>query len=407
MGSRRKRPPLTAAVRGSRVVQPRLYILVSCSAAPSGRRLPRAVSVVRVSTVDPLADARWDAFVSTRPDAVVYHHSAWLAALEREYGTRPVGLACEDAHARFVGVLPLLRTRGLPLLDAALLGTRLASLPRTPVAGPLAVDRPATAALVGGAVDLARGEPGSCLQIKASSGDLNEAPAGLTRVAWRPSYAVALPNDVKEIRFGNARNHGAVRRAVNKAAKAGVRVRVAETEAQLRAWYGLYLETMRWHAIPPRPFRFFVALWELLRPKGLMRLLVAELDGSPPRMLAGSILLMFGGTVFYAFNGRRREDLSLRPNDAIHWRAIHDACSEGFRRYDFGEVPVGNEGLAQFKRKWATETATLYRYYYPPPRADQNGRRVPAQAAQLGKAIWRRTPLAATALVGDALWRYG
>jgi Acetyltransferase (GNAT) domain len=96
---------------------------------------------------------------------------------------------------------------------------------------------------------------------------------------------------------------------------------------------------------------------------------------------------MFGQTVFYAFNGRAKADLALRPNDALHWRALHDACAEGYRRYDFGEVPVGNEGLARFKNKWATDAAPLYRYYYPPPEKEA---RVDAVAGSRGGSSRRR-----------------
>ena len=85
-----------------------------------------------------------------------------------------------------------------------------------------------------------------------------------------------LPGRSEELRFGNSRNHSAIKRAVNKAARMGVEVRQAESEDQLRAWYALYLDTMRWHAVPPRPYRFFKNCWELLRPHGLMRLLLAE-----------------------------------------------------------------------------------------------------------------------------------
>jgi len=56
-----------------------------------------------------------------------------------------------------------------------------------------------------------------------------------------------------------------------------LRVREAAVEADLSAWYDVYLETMRWHAVPPLSYRLFKAMWDVLRPQGYMRLLVAEL----------------------------------------------------------------------------------------------------------------------------------
>jgi Acetyltransferase (GNAT) domain len=241
---------------------------------------------LRITTVDPSRDQRWDSFVTSRPDGLVYHHSTWLRALEREYGARPIALVCEGPRDEVLGILPLLRTPGLPLRrHGGVTGARLSSLPRTPVAGPLAVDAATVAAIVAAAVERARAEPGVSLQLKAQTADLDTGVEGLTRIAWRESYSVALPARPEDLRFGNSRNHGAIKRAVNKAARSGVRVRAAESEGELRAWYRLYLEAMRWQMVPPRPYRFFLALWELLRPRGLMRLLVAELEG---RLLAGS-----------------------------------------------------------------------------------------------------------------------
>ncbi|MBW3608075.1 MAG: hypothetical protein KY463_06920, partial [Actinobacteria bacterium] len=115
---------------------------------------------LRVREIDASADARWDAYVSTHAEGLIYHTSAWLRVLQREYGQRAVGLALEDAGGSIHGVLPLMPTRGLPLgLWSRVGGPRLSSLPRTPVAGPIADGRDGLAALVRGAVE--RTPPGA------------------------------------------------------------------------------------------------------------------------------------------------------------------------------------------------------------------------------------------------------
>ena len=356
----------------------------------------------RIVTIDPNVDPRWAAFVAAHPDGLVYHHPAWLQVLERAYGYRPIGLACETEDGQLRGILPLFRTRGV------LTGPRLSSLPHTPVAGPLGLDDQATADLLRAAVERAQAAPGTQLQLKSLSAQIEPPMDGLVGLPWRATYVLELPERVTELRFGNSRNHSRIKWAVNKAAREGVRVRLAETEADLKAWYQLHLDTVRRHAIPPAAYSFFKACWELLRPRGLMRLLLAEQEAAGwPRMLAGSIFLMFGQTAFYAFNGRRREALALRPNDLIQWHAIHHACQSGFRRYDFGEVTEDNQGLAEFKSKWASEPRPLYRYYYPAPREVETGAlRSGSRARQLASAAWRRLPLKATALLGDWLYHY-
>ncbi len=170
----------------------------------------------------------------------------------------------------------------------------------------------------------------------------------------------------------------------------------------------LYLETMRHNAVLPRPYRFFVALWELLKPRGMMELLVAEQEtAGRQRMIAGSIFFAFGQTVSYAFNGSRLKDLSLRPNDVIQWQAINEACTAGYRFLDFGEVPEGNNDLAKFKSKWGSEPVRLYGTIIQPAKM---WNMVPMNREgykeSLRKAIWRRLPLATVAWLGDRIYRY-
>src|SRR5262245_12568244 len=256
---------------------------------------------VRAVEVDPLEDERWGDFVLSRPDGLIYHHPLWFEVLRRSYGYEFVGIACERPNGKLCGVLPLFRTRGL------LTGKRLSSLPHTPVAGPLAEDPATMDCLLQAAVQRARADRGAHLQIKSASPQLSQLVDDLAGRVWEPTYVIELPSDPEALRFGNSRNHSRIKWAVNKAMKEGVGVRAAEREAELEAWYRLYLETMRPRAVPPRPYEFFAALWEVLRPRGHMRLLVAEQEDSGAKtLIAGSVFLTLGQTTLYAFTGASR-----------------------------------------------------------------------------------------------------
>src|SRR5918911_2654412 len=129
----------------------------------SPREAHGASGTLRTIEVDAQVDPRWEAFVVAQPHGLIYHHPAWLQVLEEAYGCKPVSLACEDADGQLVGILPLFHTRGL------FTGCRLSSLPHTPLAGPLARDVQAMAALVRAAVEQVCGERGARLQLKVSS----------------------------------------------------------------------------------------------------------------------------------------------------------------------------------------------------------------------------------------------
>jgi lipid II:glycine glycyltransferase (peptidoglycan interpeptide bridge formation enzyme) len=163
---------------------------------------------------------------------------------------------------------------------------------------------------------------------------------------------------------------------------------------------------MRRNAVLPRPYRFFAALWKLLMPRGMMQVLLAEQQTmGRRRIIAGSLFLMFGKTVSYAFNGSSVRDNSSRPNDAIFWQAINDACKGGFESFDFGEVTEDHPDLAKYKSKWGAEPVRLYRYYYPHLSNEHyTPTRIEKHVEILARAMWRCLPLKATSWLGDRIY---
>jgi hypothetical protein len=358
---------------------------------------------MRVLDLDPLADERWDGYVDAHPDGSVYHHSAWLRVLLREF-PRPVrALAVVDDDGRVRGVLPLVLTRGLPgLRRRPGFVPRLASLPRTPIAGPLGDDPAGIALLVRAAVE--RTPPRTQLQLKLPGPALEGLDVPVAGRPWRTSYVRELPARPEELRFGSARSSRGLKSRIVKARRAGVVVRDARSPEEVHRWYALYLATMRENAVPARPLRLFNAMWDELRPRGMMRLVVAEHDGG---IVAGAVLLHHGATAFYAFGASAPEALTFSPMDLVQWTMIHDACAAGARRYDLGEVPEGNEGLARFKRKWGAEPERLHRYYHPPSTAPESaGYGDQGAALALAERAWQRVPLPLTAAVGAGVNRF-
>jgi len=396
-------------------------VLTSIAAIPVSRAL-------HVFEIDFRRDRRWEEFISLHPDALVYHHPGWLEALEAEYGQKCVSLACENEDSQICAVLPLFHTKGLPVKFGQLpTGRRLTSLPRTPLAGPLSLTNEATVAILEYAIEMTSSHPGVQLEIKTSISKLDLSVPKLACTAWRPTYVEELPpatdgstwnefwenvrlprtctscEGCRRLRFGNAKRQHRVNWAVNKAMKLGLSVRTAESEEDLDRWYPLYLRTMRHNAVPPRPYRFFRALWSSLKPCGAMKLLIAEREtAGQVKLIAGSILLQLGQTVFYAFTGCAPEDFYLHPHDILQIEAIRSACRSGFRWYDFGEVTEDHEALAQFKTKWGGDPTALFRYYYPAPKEEISARE--SKYASSLRKVWRRLPPKATAVLGDLIY---
>ena len=356
-----------------------------------------------------LDDPRLVPFVAAHPSGNVYHHPAWLRTLSAEYNRGIVILACESQNGHLAGIFPLMNTRGVPLsLFGGLAKARLSSLPRTPIAGPLCEGQEASRLLVRAAIDRVSRERGVRLQVKTEGPLLDSFADDFFGVPWRKSFVLRLPQNPTELRIGSSgvrRKH--IRSSVKKAESLGVRVRTASSEQDLRRWYGIYLRTMRRVVVPPRSLRCFLAMWKYMEPLGLMKVMLAERQyKGKTEMLAGSILLMHGGRVFYAFSACPAEYFPLQANDLIQWEAIRWAASSGFREYDFGEVPNDAQQLAAYKSKWGGEERLLYRYYYPQIISESPDSSVLSRRQKLLQRVWQQLPLHVTAHLGDLIYSY-
>lgn len=344
-------------------------------------------------------DPRWEDFISGQPSALPYHHPAWSEVLRETFGYRLAALGCVNSAGHLTGVLPLAEKKSL------LAGRHLSSLPNTPVAGPLVVDRGSLAALLSGAAARVDDSAVEWLQLKVEGPAVDGVTPGFSGGSWRTAYVLNLPGSPEHLRFGGSRHNSAIQRNIRKAARLGVEIRAASSVSDIRRWYQLYLVTMRSHSIPPRPLRLFEVIWDRLVPLGLARLLLAERSAyGPPQLLAGCFFLACNSTVSYAFNGRDPAQLRFRPNDAIHWKAMTEACQAGRRRYDFGEVSDRDEGLTRFKEKWGAVPVDLYRYHYPRQREVERGMLAPGPFRRGAELAWRHLPLPVTAALGGLIY---
>ena len=184
---------------------------------------------------------------------------------------------------------------------------------------------------------------------------------GVVSVPAYRTFILTLPERAELLHINSS-----IKRNINKASREGVQVRPADTERELRAWYGMYAETMRKLSVWPKPYRLFELTWKRLHPQGCAGLLLAErIEAGHPKILSGFFYLMWGHTISITTVGWRQEEQAVRPNDILHWQAIQDACAAGLRWYDFGDVELENEGLARYKLKWGAEAKMVYDYSYP------------------------------------------
>lgn len=353
-----------------------------------------------VIAIDPATDPRWDRYVEAHPRALVYHLGAWSRILARAYRWRPSSLALERPDGSLAGVMPVLRKR------RPLTGARHSSQPGIRLGGPLGDGPDEEAALMAAARDAARAD-GSALTVECRTPGLEQRVPGLWRRAQPPTWIVALPDDPDDLLERWRRGSKNLHRSLRKARNAPLTVREGTTEADLRAAYALYLETMRKHGAPPRSYRQLALARAELGPR--FRLFLVEHEGRP---VAAGVYHVFGGTMELLYNASDEAALPMRPNHLLYWHTISWAIAAGLERYDFG-FALPNHPLGQFKAQWGAEAVSEWRYDGVADEetgADetlpQPGVSTDAGPADRLRPVWVRAPAPVTRAVATAIFRY-
>jgi AcrR family transcriptional regulator len=328
----------------------------------------------------------------------------WGRILRSTYGFRPLYLALE-ADGRLEGALPLMSMRGL------VTGKRLRSLPVVGSVDPLATSRKGKAALLEAACARALERGARSWTLRAREPGYDELEPRLRLSSRFTTFIARLPDDPDALRASWKKSSNNLWRSLRKTDEAGVRVREATSEQDLKCFYALYAETMRRHRSLPRSYRMLALAQQSLSPLGVHRLLLAEHEGT---VVAGGVFYAWRDTVDLVFNASSERHLELRPNHAVYWSAIRWAIENGYRLYNMGDAPAEGS-LGRFKAQWGGQPVDRFRYDFNVGErgdaadalrrasagldSDKNGHSVVSR-------IWGHTPLIATRIAGQLVYRF-
>jgi len=329
-------------------------------------------------------DERWREFLLAHPDALPYHHPAWVAALAEAYGYEPLAAVVRSAAGEIVGGVPFVEVGG------RLRSRRWISLPFTDVCPPLTTAALGERELAEAVEELRRERQVRSLEIRAPLAGFEER--GEIR-GVRHELELGDP----EALFAAFKPQ--VRRNIRKAEKVGLQVRVAEQRDDLvRTYFDLHADTRRRLGVPPQPRRFFESLWRHLVDPGLGFVLLAYHENVP---VAGAVFLEWNGRVVYKYGASDRKHWALRPNNLLFWECIRRSASSGARTLDFGRSDLEDEGLRSFKASWGAVESSLA--YTSLGRVREHSRT--GASGQLLRPLFRASPGWFGRMVGAAFYR--
>lgn len=290
------------------------------------------------------SDERWIAFVNSISSANIFHHPAWINLMAECYGYRPFVVAICDRNGEIQSGLPLME------VNSWLTGHRWVSLPFTDHCMPLSLDEKSTEKLFDYISELRFKHNVSHVEVR----NLVQDDAQVYRDTRYVLHIQVLSPDTDKI-FRNF-HRTSVRQTITKAERKGVRVRWAETSADLDTFYSLIWQTRHRLGAPVQPKWFFKLLWERVINAGLGFILLAYKGTSP---IAGGVFLGFKTTLVFKYTGWDRDYERFCPNHLLVWTAIRWGCEHGYRIFDWGRTDVNNIYLREYKNRWGTKESIL------------------------------------------------
>jgi CelD/BcsL family acetyltransferase involved in cellulose biosynthesis len=296
---------------------------------------------VKVICVNPRNDPLWCRLVHQAPSSV-FHSPDWMHVLARTYGWQPSAYVVLDDRGE--------PRAGLPYCCISdMLGERLVALPFSDYCDPLVEDLPSWHLLMDHLLSERRPVTLRCLHNQLPLDDARftiAKQAKWHRLDLRPELGV----------LWNAM-HDSTHRAIRKSERSGLTVRMAQCEAELRAFFEMHLKVRKYkYGLLAQPYSFFQNIWHQFVEAQHGFLLLA-LHGDS--IVAGDFFLEWKETLYYKFNASVPDDLSCRPNDLLIWEAVRIGKQRGFTYLDFGLSDIDQEGLLRYKRKFGTEESTI------------------------------------------------
>jgi GNAT acetyltransferase-like protein len=344
---------------------------------------------MKIFTLDPVRDPRWQRFIERHPRASIFHTRGWLEALQRTYGYEPVVYTTASESEELRNGLVLCR------IESWLTGRRLVSLPFSDHCEPLVDTKEERESLIASLIDTATSEHCKYLEMRPLGGSEFSADGnGMARYQSFYLHTLDLRPEQEDL-FQSFH-----RKSVQQPIKRAERERLSSVEGCspeiVGRFYRLLIRTRRRHAVPPQPLRWFQNLVDCLGR--YLNIRVASKAGEP---IASILTLSFKQTLYYKYGCTDERFHSFGGFQALLWEAIKANKELGARVLDMGRSDIEQTGLVAFKEHWGSTRNVLTYYRHPPAHRDQTARTWREQV--VGYAI-ARLPDSLLTTVGGVLY---
>ena len=352
---------------------------------------------IRVRTLLPGEDARWDSYVSRHPEGTFFHRTGWSRAVQEMFRHQSHHLVVEQGR-RWLGVLPMFLTK------SPFLGRNLVSVPYSVYGGILASDEQAHEALLEQAGQIGQDLGVGFVELRNlehRAGDRLESELYVT-------FRCDLPEDPAEVMKRIPKKRRAEIRAAREP-KASATKKARETfgikvtaDGTVEELFRLFADNKRRLGSPTLPLRWFQALRDEF---GKAAVIHRAVDPSG-RTIAAVMSFTFKDTVYAYYSGSFVDVNHTGVNNFIYCAIMEWAVENGYRRFDFGRSRA-DSGPAKFKQNMGFVAEPLHYEYLLVGKGAELPQFHPSNPKlALPRRIWSKLPMSMCNMLGSRLSRY-
>jgi serine/alanine adding enzyme len=319
------------------------------------------------------------------------HDMDWLTILNKGFGHPPYSITAETPSGFACGGLPL------ALVQSALFGKFLVSLPYLNSGGIWAESPAIAQALIDRAVQLADDLDVKHLELRHET--RFEHPAFNHERTDKVHMRLALPSSPDELM---ASFKSKLRSQVKKSSENPFEVRFGGEEL-LTDFYKVFAHNMRDLGTPVYSKNFFrETLSSFANSQGSSKaeLSVVRLNHQP---ISGALLIHHAHRTEVPSASALRQFNPTNVNMWMYWQLLQRAIEEGSTEFDFGRSTIG-AGTYKFKEQWgAKPSPAVWQYYVR--KGDPAQMRPDSSKNQRLVEIWKKLPVWLTRIVGPSIVR--
>ena len=354
---------------------------------------------VEVRILQPADYEVWDAYLTSHPQASVYHQPGWYRAIQQSYGHQIYNLIAVHKginETAVVGVLSLVHIKHF------LFGNSFFSLPFADLGGVLAEDEISEKALLKKAVELTEKLRISTIELRQGyplaktvlstverfnvSGNVSQKTAKVRMLLDLPDSSKQLMDSLKS----------KLRSQIRRPLKDGLYAEQGGVEL-LNDFYTVFAENMRDLGSPVHSKTFIRKLMNEYKKSARIFVVYKE-----DKALACSLTLGFKKSLSNPWASSLRRYSRLSPNMLLYWAMLEYACDNGYTTFDFGRSTL-DEGTYKFKKQWGATERPLCWYTLSTQSENVRVGSTDKSRFELAMRVWKKLPVPLTKFLGPSI----